>query len=99
MDLHEFQKKSVELLKEIDSKHKGEHDTDTTIVHLLEELGEVSRQLFNQKIGRAELDKENLGEEISDCMILLVQLAHNFDIDVENAVEAKLKKLQERFKI
>jgi len=99
MDLKDFQKQSGELIEKIDAKHSGIHDADTTIIHILEELGEIARQLYNQKIGRDKLDKENLAEEISDCMILLSQLARNFDIDIEKSVENKLQKLKERFNV
>ena len=99
MDLKEFQKSTFELLKKADAKQKGEHDTDTTVVHLLEELGEMAHQLFNEKIGRDKLDKENLAEEISDCMMLLSQLASNFDIDIEKSIKKKLKVLKQRFNV
>ena len=99
MDLKEFQTKTKELVEKIDAKTKGSHDVDTTVVHLLEELGEIARQLFNEKIGRDKLDKENLSDEIADCMLLLTQLANNFDINIETSIENKIKKLQERFKV
>ena len=40
MNIKEFQKKAVELVDRIDSKHKGMHDNDTTLAHLIEEFGE-----------------------------------------------------------
>ena len=98
MDLKEFQKQSNELIEKIDAKHAGKHDTDTTIVHILEEMSEIARQLYNKKIGRNKLDKENLSEEIADCMILLSRLANNFDIEIEKSVENKFQKLRKRFK-
>ena len=96
MELKEFQRDAVELIKKIDDKHRGKHDSDTTIIHIVEEIGEVARQLYNEKIGRDKLNKENIAEEISDCMLLLTQLAHNFNIDIENAIKLKMKKLKKR---
>ncbi|MGM5480588.1 MAG: hypothetical protein ACQESC_03955 [Nanobdellota archaeon] len=99
MDLKNFQKQSNELVENIDAKKSICHDIDTTAIHLFEEFGEVARQLFNRKSGREELDKENLAEEISDCMILLSRLACNFDIDIEKSVENKIKNLKEQFDV
>ena len=60
MKLNELQKKAKEVTDLIDTKRKGKHDSDTTIIHIYEELGEISRQLYNEKIGREKLNKENL---------------------------------------
>jgi len=99
MDFKEFQDKSSELIKKIDAKYSGKHDIETTIIHLIEELGEVAQQLYNQKIGRDKLDKENLAEEIADCMILLSKLASNFDIDLAKSIEDTFQKLKKRYNI
>lgn len=99
MEIGEFQKEAIELIKQIDDKHSGRHDIDTTIIHLTEELGEIARQIYNQKIGRDKLDKINLSEEIADCMLLLTQLAHNFDINIEEAIKSKIDILKSRHKL
>lgn len=99
MELNKLQQQLKELIKKIDDKHKGMHDIETTFIHLIEEIGEVSRQLYNEKIGRDKLDKENLKEELSDVLILTLQLANNFDINLELEVENRIAKLKERHKI
>ena len=97
--MNEIQIKSNEIIDKIDEKMKGIHDNDTTIIHLMEELGEISRQLYNQKIGRDKLDKNNLAEEIADVSMLLNKLATLNDIDIEKAINDKLKLLKERHNI
>tara|TARA_Y100000310_G_scaffold342598_1_gene446482 strand:+ start:3087 stop:3386 length:300 start_codon:yes stop_codon:yes gene_type:complete len=97
MDIKELQKESVEIVEKSDIKYGKKHDTDTTIIHLTEEIGEVAREIFNEKIGRDKLNRENMGEEIADCIILLNKLADNFNIDVEKAIENKINKLKQRF--
>jgi NTP pyrophosphatase (non-canonical NTP hydrolase) len=99
MELKEFQKQAKELIAKIDSKQKGKHDAETTLIHLTEELGELARQIYNKKVGRDTVDKSNIEEEISECLILLAQLANNFDIDLEKSVKETIKKLEERFKV
>ena len=97
--MNEMQNKSNEIIDRIDKKMKGIHDSETTIIHLMEELGEISRQIYNQKIGRDKLDRENLAEEIADVSMLLNKLATLHEIDVEKAINDKIKVLKERHNI
>lgn len=92
----EFQERINKIIDEIDSKMSGVHDSDTTIIHLMEELGEISRQLYNKKIGRDKLNNENLAEEIADVIMLLNKLATIYNIDVETALNNKIKLLKKR---
>ena len=94
--MKEIQKISTDIIKKIDEKMKGEHDVDTTMIHLIEELGEIARPIFSEKIGRDSLKKEKLKEEIADVTILLSHLANHFDIDIEEAVKEKIQVLKER---
>lgn len=94
--MNEMQKKSSEIIDTIDRKMTGVHDNDTTIIHLMEELGEISRQIYNQKIGRDKLDKDNLAEEIADVSMLLNKLATLNGIDVETAINNKINLLKTR---
>lgn len=98
MEIKELQKLAAEVVSLIDSKRKGRHDSDTTIMHIYEELGEVSRQLYGEKIGRSQIDKENLAEEISDCLILLLHLSKLYNLDIEKEIKNKIEKLKQRHK-
>lgn len=94
--MDELQKKSSEIIDIIDRKMKGIHDNDTTMIHLMEELGEISRQIYSQKMGRDKFDRENLAEEIADVTMLLNKLATLNEIDVETAVNNKINNLKKR---
>ena len=94
--MNEIQKKSNEIVDRIDLKMKGIHDSETTVIHLMEELGEISRQIYNQKIGRDNLDKENLAEELADVSMLLNNLATLHGIDIETAINNKIDILKKR---
>ena len=96
MEIKEAQAKINELIDRIDGKMKGKHDSDTTMIHLMEEVGELSKQLYNQKIGRDKLDRKNMAEEIADVVMLLNKLATLYDIDVETAIIEKIKILKQR---
>ncbi len=99
MEINELQKETKNIISEIDKQYSGKHDADTTLAHLLEELGELSAQIYNHKIGREEVNRELLESGFSDCIVLLLQLATNFDVDVEAAIEKKMKKIKERFNV
>jgi NTP pyrophosphatase (non-canonical NTP hydrolase) len=99
MHINELQKITKNLTAKIDEQYSGQHDADTTLAHLLEEFGELSAQIYNQKIGREKVDRELLESGFSDCIVLLLQLATNYDVDVELAIEEKIKKVKKRFKL
>ncbi len=99
MNISELQKETKNLISKIDAQYPGKHDADTTLVHLLEELGELSAQIYNHKIGRKKVSRELLESGFSDCVVLLLQLATNFDVDVESAITKKIKKIKKRFKV
>jgi len=60
---------------------------------LIEEMGELARAVrgfTGLKISRRQLEKcENLGEELADCLIYLVDLANLADIRLEDAFREK----------
>ncbi len=94
MKIEEMKQKAVDLIKRIDEKNKGDHSTETIFYHTIEEIGEISRELYNMKSGRAKINKENLALEIADVYLLLAQFAENFDIDLTKAIEDKIKELE-----
>ena len=94
--MEEQQKRINQIINDIDEKMKGEHDSDTTMIHIMEEIGEISRQLYNKKIGRDELDVKTLEEEIADSIMLLNRLATLYNIDVEEAINKKITELKRR---
>lgn len=99
MEIKEYQEKIRELIRNIDSKTGANHDSNLTIIHVMEEFGEVARQVFNEKSRRDKLNKENLSEEISDTIMLLVQLATTYGIDIEKAMAGKYDELRKRYNV
>lgn len=99
MQLNEFQKMSTEMIEKIDKKMNREHDVDLTIVHLVEELGEIARIIYNEKTKRVPVAKEAIGGEFIDSMMLLSHLATKFGVDLEQATDKKLEELKKRFDV
>lgn len=98
MNLQEFQKKATAIVKKLDGKQGITHDSGMVLLHLVEEFGEIARELYNEKSGRDNIDKDNLGQEIADVIILLAQLANCYNLDLEEILEKKLKILEERYR-
>ncbi len=99
MELKELQQKCASLSKEIREK-RGNVATDyVSILHIVEELGEIARELYNSERKRKEFSKENLEEEFADIIMLLLEFANRKDIDVSAAIERKMDKLRLRHKL
>jgi len=96
MEIIELQKQAEEMISKIDNKLEFTHDNKNIILHLTEELGEISRQILNPELKRADMDIENLSEEIADVILLISKLANNNKINIEEAIENKLQKLKKR---
>jgi len=96
MEVKELQEKANEIVLKIDEKIGIEHDKETTLMHLVEEVGEVSRQILNPKLRNEKTDIKNLSEEIADVVLLISKLAYDYGIDLETAVKTKIKKLKQR---
>ena len=96
MNLVEFQSKAVKIIDEIDSKLKCAHDKETTVIHLMEECGEIAREMYNEKTGRDKINIENLKEEFADVYLLLAKLADHYHINLEEAINKKCDVLKKR---
>lgn len=96
MNLDELQEAASEVAASFDRRYKAKHDAELTIMHLIEEFGELAREIYNQKTGRAALNQGNLAGEIADMYILLAHLGQCHGIRINDAVEKKLAQLRER---
>lgn len=96
MEVKELQSKINETIELIDEKTGVEHNVNNTFLHLIEELGEVANQLNKPNIRNEKIRKEDLSDELGDVLLLITRIAHLHDVDIEEAVEEKIKKLKER---
>ncbi len=97
MEIKEFQERSTEMIEKIDAKMNREHGADLTMIHLVEELGEVARIVYNDRTKRAAVSKDALSGEFADSMMLLSHLATIYGVDIEKAFESKVSELKTRF--
>ncbi len=99
MNIKMFQKEVEELFNKISDKRKDKHTEEEIFIHLIEEIGEIARQLTNKKIRKEKFDHKNLEEEISDSILFLTYLASLYKIDLENSLKKTAEKLKIKFKI
>ena len=96
METKDIQNKANEIIELVDKKLNVNHDADKTVLHLIEELGEIARQINNKNIRNKEQDNDNLSEEIADVLMLTMRLANIYNIDIERGIIEKIEKLKQR---
>ena len=69
--MKELQKKAIEHANTYDKLDgRKEADVPTVMVHLMEELGELSQEIYNEMSGRKEINMMNLKDGIADIFII-----------------------------
>lgn len=69
-------------------------------VKIMEEVGELANEVLhslNEQRKDKITDKEKLDEEVADVLITTLLLAKALDINVEKALENKIKKISARY--
>lgn len=73
--------------------------------HLIEELGEIGRHInFEEKYkdvktgNSPNINKKELKREFSQVLLLLMQLANHYQIDLEKSVFEEFEIMEKRFK-
>ena len=68
-----------------DKKYGWERDDASHIVlHLAEELGEISRRILRHEGYKLEeFSRKELGQELTDLLYLTLKLANKFDIELD----------------
>ena len=95
-----MQKKAWEIIEKYNIKHNEKHDKNIIFYHLIEEIGELARQLHNEKDNwRGDFDKENFDEELIDILFFLLVLAKDYNVEIEEQFNKKINKLKEKFEL
>ena len=76
-------------------------DPGLTLVHAMEELGEVAREVLflkgYKKDAMPEEHRQALARELADTIVFLFKLAYQFDIDIQEAMLALQDRVDRRF--
>ena len=91
-----MQKTCVDIIKHVDKKYKIKRDIDLSYFQLLEEIGELARELNSPRLRNKKIDQKNLRGELADVAIQLFGLAQLLKIDISRAVQEKIKIINQR---
>ena len=95
MRLQEAQQTVDKWIKTIGVRYFNEL-TNTAI--LMEEVGEVARIMardYGEQSWRKDAKKEELGDELADVLFVLICLANQTGVDLEQALKKNLEKKKE----
>jgi NTP pyrophosphatase (non-canonical NTP hydrolase) len=96
MTISGIQKEVDQWIKEIGQRYFNEL-TNTAI--LMEEVGEVARIMardYGEQSWKKNAEKEDLGDEMADVLFVLVCLANQTGIDLEESFRKNLEKKTKR---
>ena len=99
MNINQFQEEVEELFGKISEKRGSIHTKEEVFIHFVEEVGEIARQVTNEKIRKKKFDYENLKEEISDSILFLTYFASQYGINLNDSLKRDIEKLKVRFGI
>lgn len=95
-----MQKRAGSIIEEYNKMHNLQHNKDTVFHHLVEEVGELARELHHEKNPwRAKFDKDKFSEELIDVLLQVLTLAQDYNVDIEDTFNRKMKKLRERYQL
>ncbi|MCL5435379.1 MAG: hypothetical protein M1405_03250 [Patescibacteria group bacterium] len=105
MNLKNLQQR-ITTLNEMTKPHyklytQEEKEILTKTVKLNEEVGELCNDILGilklqRKAKMKNFDKRNIYQEFADVIITTIQLAEVTGVDIERAIEDKLKKIEKR---
>lgn len=96
MTANEFQEMCAKTVGDIDEKYNIVRDPHFSFTQFIEEVGELAKEINKPKLRNKEIDRENLNDEFADVALQFYVLARVMDVNVEDAVQAKIKILKER---
>lgn len=83
------------LFNEINEKKGLKPDPYYSFVRIVEEIGEIARQIFNKKIRPEKYNEKNFKEEIVDLVIELLYYSSLHGIEIEKKIFDKLEKIRQ----
>lgn len=95
--MNEFKKQVLKAFSEMDKMpNRKEHTKQSAVIHLVEEVGEIARQVTSEYHRPEKFDKENLGTELADVMMFIVLLSKLYDVDISKEMENSIKRVEEK---
>src|SRR3989338_6204866 len=96
MDIKELAKRIHGFQKERFQQYESELTSELIFMHLVEEIGEIARQIFNKESKMRNYDIDNFNEEIAQAILDLLVLAELNEIELEREIEKKIRDMKSR---
>ena len=96
MEIRDAQRKVDEWISQFE---EGYWPPLTNLARLIEEVGELARELnhrFGSKIKKSEEPNQELALELADVLFVLIVIANEQEIDLDEALESVLTKYRKR---
>jgi NTP pyrophosphatase (non-canonical NTP hydrolase) len=99
MEIKEFQKEILRAFSEIDKfPNRKKHTKQSAVIHLIEEVGEMAKQVTNEYHRPEKFDKKNFGEELTDVLMFIVVLADLYDLNLSEEMQNSIKRVDDKIK-
>lgn len=100
MDIKDYEKKVLNAISELSSMpNRKEHTKQSALVHLMEEIGEISREITNEEHRPEKFSKEKLASEIADSMMFIVLLAKLCEVDLSKEMRKSIERLKKKAEV
>ena len=97
MDIKQFQKEILEVFSQMDKMpNRREHTKQSALIHLMEEIGEIARQVTSEYHRPEKFEKENLGTELADTLMFIVLLAELYDVDLSKEMQESISRVKRK---
>ncbi|MFA5962110.1 MAG: MazG nucleotide pyrophosphohydrolase domain-containing protein [Parcubacteria group bacterium] len=97
MDIKVFQHEILDVFSRMDKvPNRRPHTKQSAVIHLVEEIGEVARQVTNEYHWPEKFDKENFGSELADVLMFIVLLAKLYDVDISKEMETSIQRVKDK---
>lgn len=99
METKELQKKAVEIVDILDRKFNVKRDAQLNFAQMMEEIGELAKDINLPRLRGRQPDRENLEGEFADVFLLMSKLAEMHGIDLERAVTNKIEAIKKKHSV
>lgn len=104
MEINQIQNEVKQLMKVVNGKHKFPYPNIMSVLKAYEEMGELTQLIIESTIKSRKSDKldikdikEEIGNELADITIVILGLANDYDLQLEEYVNKKMEKHLERW--
>ena len=97
MEIKQFQKEILDVFSQMDKMpNRKEHTKQSALIHLVEEIGEIARQVTNEYHRPEKFNKENLSSELADSLMFIVLIADLYKIDLSNEMKESIERVKNK---